>query len=562
MSLPTFSRKTGLILAASALAGGFTGWLLRSSGSTAAAATGPRQKITAASAAPGSRTGGKQMLPQTRIRLDALWKPGTPSGQIAAALEFASLNSVDEIRDLLDNSFRFPSHSGEEVAIGTLLKRWLELNPQEALKYCRQQKPEFLARLAGNWSVAHPDEAAAWAKALPAGENQQAVWMELCKAATARDPDKAWEMLARTPSLNLERGTWQIDGVVSRMVAQDVEKAIAGMASMPPSILAAARKAIAAELMRTDPRRGWDWARQQPNPRETMGAALAVAMGADAAGALGFMKSMPADELTKVIEQSGYNWRLGNIAEFAAQLTQDTGFDPAAKQLIAARLFGRAIWSSPAEAQALLPFLSEGTLTGSIHDYMQSWARNDPAAAKAWAENLPEGPSRSAARDALTAFAPRETASGRTGPESLGDALKQGEYVGPDDPRIAQLTGEQIGRIFTDLGKNQNHGMRELMQGLVTNNPKAGAAWLETAVIDDRKTGPVAARFSSQWAENDPAAAAAWVKTLPSGDLARTAAWNVARQYRLYAPAEAAAWLGTLSPGPVQEAARKGMANP
>ena len=74
------------------------------------------------------------------------------------------------------------------------------------------------------------------------------------------------------------------------------------------------------------------------------------------------------------------------------------------------------------------------------------------------------------------------------------------------------------------------------------------------------KTGPMAAQFSAQWAETDPAAAGAWVSKLPPGNLAVNAAANVARQYHRYAPEQAAAWAAQLPPGPVQDAANKAMA--
>lgn len=552
----------------SLLAGAATAVLLRPDPEAAAASSRSQQISDRSRILPGAgSTDGKPMLPQTRARLQALWNAGSPSRQIAVALDFAKINFVEEIRDLLDHSMNFPSHSGEEIGIAALLKRWLELEPQGALEYCRRQKPAFLARLIGDWSQTQPVSAYELVLFMPAGSNQGSAWMEICKTTAASDFGKACDLLGKMPGLDLRHGTWQIDAVVNQMVAKDPEKALASLNTLPPSILASARKAIASQLMRIDPQRGWDWARNQPNPLETTGAALAGAMGADPVQALGFMKSLPNAELMRVIEQSGSNWPLRKVNDFAEALTQDAGLDPAAKQSIADRVFGRAMWTNPAEAQALLPLLSEGTQAARMREYIQNWSRQDAAAAKAWVESLPEGPLRLSAQEAQAAFIsePGADSSGkrldRNSPESLAVAVKQGQYIEPDDPRLSRLTTAQLGSIMAARDENRPYAPTQILMGLSTSNPQAGAAWLESVPFD-KTTGLLAAEFSARWASSDPAAAAAWVSKLPPGEVASTAAWNVARQYSLYAPSAAEAWIRTLPVGSIQEAARQGLNPP
>lgn len=554
-------RKTAPVLALGLLSGAATGFLLRNSPpSTERKNT---QKITVVRGIPGgAQAAGKPLRPRTRALLEALWSPRTPSGQIAAALEWSKLTSVEDIRDLLDHSRLFPSHSGEEVAIGVLLQRWLELDPQEAMAYCRRSNPDFIARMAGSWSLMAPEATADWVRALPAGNEKQTAWLQLCQAAATHDPAKGWEMLAAAPSSD---GGWKVDGVVSHLVSLDVEKAMAALSTLPPFMVAAAGKAIAAQLSAQDPRRGWEWACQLPNPHGAMAASLATAIGRDPALTLGFIRAMPSDVFESVVGQSSlYNWQCGRLKEFVSLMTEDTTLDPAGREFITDRLFGRAMYSDPAAAQDFVPFLSKSKLAETIPDYVRHWARTDEAGAKAWAGNLPEGPGRTAALEGLIFVEASKTGVGtdRTSSDSLVREFKQGMYLQPDDPRIGRLTHEEVGllgatAVASGSASMESQRFKEVMEALAGSNPAAGAAWLRTGFTDDRNIGPAAAMFSARWAENDSAAAIAWVESLPPGRLAEVAALNVARMYDRYDPANALLWMETLPPGPVKEAARK-----
>lgn len=553
--------NTAPVVLAGALAGALAGFLLRYGGdaSVAAKAGNPAAFMSDAATSP---LGKRRLLPQTAARLEAMRRAGAPSRQIAAALALADMSSPAEIRDLLEHSHEFPDNSAEEVAIGTLLKRWLELEPLTALEFCRSRQPAFLARLLGQWSQSQPEKAAVWVKAMPPGGSKDYAWVELCKTAGLRDPAKAWEMLGETPGLDVNNGTWQINSIVKRMVEQDLEKALAGLAAMPPTVMAAARKAIAARLTETDPASGWEWARTQPNPAETMGAALAASLGSDSSRSLEMLKSLSIRELGEVFEQSAYEWRLKNLPDLTARLTADATLEPSAKEAIANGLFGRAAWSDPAEAAALWPLLSADTQRERIADYVKHWSREDSAAAKAWVESLPLGDLRSSALTARAAFESPEKAADRASPAGLVEDFQQDQYIRADDPRIAGLNKEQLGTLLGAVGEGRHYRAREILLGLGEANPQLAASWLEGATLDST-TGPMAARFSASWAGNDPAAAAAWVKALPpDSHLARVAARNVAGQYARYAPEQAEAWIGTLPAGPVQDAARAGVEKP
>ena len=106
-----------------------------------------------------------------------------------------------------------------------------------------------------NWGQDHPAEATAWVPAMHPGQAQSNTWLGLCAGAAARDPDKVWEMLGRTPGLDPRIGGVQLRSGIRDLVDRDVEKALLALDTMPPVLVPGAQEAIAAQLMKSDPAR-------------------------------------------------------------------------------------------------------------------------------------------------------------------------------------------------------------------------------------------------------------------------------------------------------------------
>ena len=556
MSAPLFSIKTGWPVLAAAGLGIVAGFLLRPDRESGSASARPPGNPLA-NLSKNSPLGRSHALPQTEARVEALRKAGSPTQQIAAALAFAEITSVEEIRDLLENAHRFPSHSAEEVAIGTLLKRWLELDAAGAVEYCRQKKAEFLPDLLTNWGRDHPAEAASWVQAMPAGPARKEAWLGLCIAEAVRDPDKAWEMLGRTAGGNPHIPDWELESTIQAIVARDVEKALASLETMPPALVATAQRAIAQQLVKTDPARSWEWARQLTQPHPVMVAALGSCISSDPAQALALMKSLPTGELDRIVADLAGSVNNRNAPEFTALLRRETGMPESVKQQIAQNLFRGYIWTDPQAGLELISLMSpEGQLNAIKHS-VENWARHNPATLRSWVEDLPEGPLRAAALETQARFESAEKPIDPANPESLVDGLKRSNYIQESDPRLSLVTPDKLGKMMMGGRADENYYQQtNLLFKVGRVNPAVAASWLERTPLDS-KTGPMAAQFSAQWAETDPAAAGAWVSKLPPGNLAVNAAANVARQYHRYAPDQAAAWAAQLPPGPVQDAANK-----
>ncbi|MES2708618.1 MAG: hypothetical protein V4726_18635 [Verrucomicrobiota bacterium] len=442
--------KTGLILLSCLMAGSSLGILLRRNQDQAGAglAANSQGPAPAVSVLPENR-----MLALTRARLEAFRKAGPPSQQIAFALRFAGVSDPGEIRDLLDNHKDFPPDERRQVAVTVLLKRWLELEPAVALEYCRQHHADLLSQFVGSWSQDHPEEAAAFAKALPAGDNQQRVWFAICNILCAKNPAAAWEMLAKTPGLVISAGNMTLSAVIGRMVDQNVEKALDAMATMPPAMLQHARKAIAASLMRTDPARAWDWARQQPDPGATMAAAVVAAMRTDPARALTCLKSLSPEEFAQMSDQIGFRWKTGNMAAVTRLLAGDTVLAPEVRQFAAAHLFEGLSYTDHPDLSALLPLLSPEAQLEKIGGFVTGWFDKDSAAAKAWVRSLPEGtPLREAADKSLAVVL---SAPDLNSPERMVAEYQSGGSISEWDPRRLRLTSDHLSRMLENL--DQEH---------------------------------------------------------------------------------------------------------
>ena len=547
--------KSGLLATACGLAGmGAAAWVFPP----------PKRTVTAVET-PLFRTNsgplGKQGKAAAGGFLDILRQAGTPGQQMAAALHGASLGNAEEIRSLLDQSRQFPAHAASALAVQTLLKRWLELDPAGAADYCRIHFSKTLPKLIGTWSLTDPAKAEAFILTLPGGEAKSESWQQLCAATATRDPDKAWDLLARSPVRSGYDGSYEMRNLVEKLTAQDLEGTIARLASLPAALLKGAREAIAKELMEIDPTRGWQWAQEQPNPNTLISKAIEQTLGKDPAQALAWLATLPPEQRKRIQNEHGYNWGGKDVASLAASLAQNGSFTPEEKQELAQRFLTNSTWNEPAGAEALFPFLKGKELDSSMDRYLKSRAQRTPDAGtgiEAWIAALPSGEVRTAAEASWKKQKLPEAPVDRTTPASLVSQFKTATYVQSEDPRISQLNATQLGEILSDQSPGRSHYAGTILTGLARTNPAVVVTWL-TSNPQDKTTGAQAARFAATWAQEDPVAAATWVDSLPAGELAVNAATNVARQYHRYAPLEAQTWLETLPAGPVREAAAKAM---
>jgi hypothetical protein len=538
--------KITILSATAALAGGGLGWALRPAVQMPAKPTSPPISLRE-----NSPLGRHRMQTSTRQRIDALNLAGTPAAQCLAVLAFLEIESVSEIRDLLENARFFPPHAAEFLAIQTLLRRWLELEPETAMEYCRVHQPKTLPDLLVNYAATHPAEAGRLASAVPAGYWTGLTWRRLCLGVAAKDPEAAWAMLQRTP----KDAEHEAAKAVGKLVTLDLAGAPARIEQLPDSLRAYAKAALAIEMMKADPITGWAWILRQPKPGLMLHQAIGQTLKTDPAKALELLGSLPPEMLT----EAGQWMFLYNIREAAgtAGTLAASSLNPAFKQTLAAAFFDDTKYRDPKGSMAFLVQCDSKTQAEKIPPFLSHWFNKDPAAAKEWRDALPEGPLRDAASTVQEPAGESDPAKNNT-PAAIARQLNVGNYLSPQDARLAELTPVGVGEIMATLSERTHD---YFLKSLAQQNPAAVTGWLETVTLTN-ESGPYVAEFLMEWAGKSPADAASWVGKLPDGDVARTAAVNVARQYQRYAPAAAQAWVDSLPAGPVQDYARKGLAKP
>lgn len=557
-----FRLRTLLICLAGAAAGMGTAALFRTPAATSAG------KPVSARSFQQDGPLVSQSARRAKSSLEAFRAAESPQARMEAALRLAENGTAEDIRALLDLDWKFPGDTSSSLAIAALLKRWLMLDPDAAVEYARVHEGKLLAKLIGNWSVADPEKAQAFALSLPAGTERAEAWAEICQASLHGEPGKTWDLLCRAPSF-----TSGVQEIMKKLITADPDDAIVRLeGDMPPELARSVRIGLSKELMKTDPDRAWAWIGTQSNSGELRGHALGAEFTKDPAHALALLASLgPEEQASRFSDRYSYGWKPKDIPALAAALQSEPGLSADTKKQLAGEFFGNAAWEDPAGTVSLLTLFPENEMPGRVTSLMNSWWRKDKAAGQEWLASLPIGPVRSAAEaawDGLESASAAGPPVDRNSPEGITASLKKGEYFTDDDARLAKVTPEMLAEFPPEKDAYQKE---EMLEGLAEQNPAAGAAWLQTWKMDTGAGEPGGmsesaqaksrqiGRFTSTWAAQDPAAAASWVGQLPAGDLARNAAANVAMQYSRYAPAEARKWIDSLPPGPVRQAAEQGV---
>ena len=397
MQFPALSTKLILLTAGGACAGAGTGAVMRHA--VAPAAPPPIRQVAVLSAGP-VQSSGNALTGITASRLANFQNAGTPSQQITFALTFAALDSVEEIHALLRQAPQFPPHSATALAKVILLKRWMELEPAGALKYCRVHANAYLPKLVADFSREKPQEARALVLSLPSGKDRTRAWQELCALALSGPPDEIWTMLAAPPLRDLPNPETALGSLTARLVRRNPEDAIARLATLPSMVLASTRRALTSELTRLDPARGWTWASQQPRSGELLTVSLKTALAADPATAMNLLGSLPPARQREVYNRYGISWDIKNAATLAEAISSAPGIPTENRAGLARRFLIAAAVDDPAGADALVPLLATGVLESALRAYIGNWAENFPPGAQRWIRDLPPGPYRTAAENA------------------------------------------------------------------------------------------------------------------------------------------------------------------
>ncbi len=537
-----------LWLAAAALTGAGLGAMTRPSKGTDIV-----RGLSAGSATPRPPSGQPTAL---ALQLRAL-KAGTPAQQLAAALHLAELETEEEIRDLLGQAHTFPHHAAKDLAVQVLLRRWLDLNAAAALAYADLRHHGHWPGLLAAYGVSHPAEAEAYWRTIPPGKAKTTAWEGLCDGLIPRHPAEAWRLFE-------EDGTPSQGRMFRRLAALDVEDTLTRLGRLPPSRQEAARRVIAAELMKRDPARALAWIESQPEKRVLLAEAAAVAYRKDPTKAFAILAGLSDRDrniaLGNMQSRSDYpqfelpHAGTGQDRAALAAAVVDSPLNNTEK----AGLLNRFFWQDPARGQAFWEHFDEEAQLARLPTYLYRWSALEKTAAEAWWKGLPPGALRTAAETHWQELEATWNQQGKTEAGRLLVAIRSGNYPREADSRLTGLASGDLSALVSAIPKPDYGRIAAMIHGVGASNPDVVASWLETTPVTN-ETLPVIAEFTARWALDDPGAAAGWVCRLPDGKMAATAAFNIARQYQVYDPEGAQQWMEGLVEKTVQEAARKGL---
>ena len=401
-----------MVCAAAAAAGAGTALLFRPT-----AVAFPDQKFQAALAAP-ARTGPLENPRQKKLetRLHGLTGPNSHSARVAAALQFASLDSVEEIRDLLERDEDLPGDSSGAIAHVVLLKRWLELDPAGALFYCRQHGAAYFPKLVADYALTEPAAARALILAMPSGTARTNAWKEVCQLTLKTDPDSLWKMLDAQPMRDPQNISGNLDPLVAELVHRQPEVAMARLDSLTAIMLASTRTALAQELTQRDAAKGWAWAAAQPRPAELLRVSLRNTMKARPAEAISLLSTLPPDQQKAVIAQRSTDWKTDSTQALASAVMESAGIPADNKASLASNFLIGCALSDPAGANALVPLLTPEKLESRLTSFINSWTKSTFSGAETWVISLPPGPFRTFAENALNARRGAPAAAGSASP--------------------------------------------------------------------------------------------------------------------------------------------------
>ena len=130
---------------------------------------------------------------------------GSPTEQVAAALELSKLTSTRTIKELLNQQHKWPASSVEELIRAILMARWTELDAHGAVAYTGQHLITQLPDTISAYAAREPEQARELVLGLPPSDQRTMAWRNLCLAQLPAHPERVWEMLTAAPCATAPR---------------------------------------------------------------------------------------------------------------------------------------------------------------------------------------------------------------------------------------------------------------------------------------------------------------------------------------------------------------------
>ena len=201
-------------------------------------------------------------------RINAVWKAGTPTAQLVRSSDWEAVTDPVEIKKLLDSIDKLPANLSKECACAALLRNWVSIEPECAIRWCQTHSVNLLPQLIESWAVA--DIESVRSKLLTASDDRQVPMMAgaAIQLLADSDPPEAFKLL-REVSHRLNR-VGLFKPAIKKLAQIDSQQLLDTASHFDEHVRELCRTVAAAEMAKSNPGHAIQWVQGQPDGEELM----------------------------------------------------------------------------------------------------------------------------------------------------------------------------------------------------------------------------------------------------------------------------------------------------
>lgn len=450
-------------------------------------------------------------------------------------------------------------------------ERWLEANPKEFMEWATMMNYRQADLHLAQWAINDPEGANDFVKGLPRSNRAYKISRMISEMAKS-DPDLALKFLERNLLGSSNHDSYHLKSALTSFAKDHLEAILAARESWPKAARDQASTVIAGVLFKKDfakglsflESEGLDWKSMANSNDQNLAEAL-----------IKNRDQLPEGWLSKIIHQS--SWAFISAKNGLALFESDPealGLDSRSLANLAAN--AGIIPMTGKNPERLMAVINGGTISletrqSILRSKIGSWADGDSDGLREWLGTLNDPELHAIADQGLVEFDSQPDSK-----PSVADNIAK--VVGGSSldytliRSISRWTPAETGKAvaaFRSLSPQEQQATFTSLQMALNNAPSnfdffkevfAEAAKLPAPDDENNqmRTGQNFQRFSSSYANVEPAKAAEWASQLPEGSGRQSAIQGVVQAWKNYSPSEAESWIRTL-PANDQDAARKGL---
>lgn len=339
--------------------------------------------------------------------------------------------------------------------------------------------------------------------------------------------------------------------IIAHIAKKDPRQALALLSATHAVNQTSARNDIAEKWAVIDPHAAFDWARNQPNPKDLLSSVMSAWGKVDPESALEAVLSMPPGRISDYTTRNLLSkWMTTSPQESAKWIQRLPNPD---STLLRAAFETLSRTHPEAVASLLQKPMSAGTRREGMKDLIANWAKNDPASAMRWLQTQPKDSAYFAAAGSLAGkLASKDPASALAFYRTLPDDAPQNEVIRTLADNLPKA--QAIDWLLTlPASADTSRALQAALDRMGYAEPAQFLALLNR-VPPGPQQDPIYIAATRKQLDRDPAATATWIKALPTDATREAVLRGIAPDWAKSAPEDAAAYARGLVPGKALDA--------